>query len=101
MFRFPIAPAAAAAIISSQVALAQPVPLRKEHAGPHRPLGQLATVYGTILTSLPLTQTSFCEIDGKSYRAMIALNICQPSVGNATEFQDRSIGGLVGARRQA
>jgi hypothetical protein len=68
----------AAAVISNQAALAQPVPLRKEHAytGPHRPLAQLATVHGTILTSWPLTQTRPCEIDGKSYRATFAVEIC-------------------------
>jgi hypothetical protein len=45
----------AAAVISNRAALAQPVPLRKEHAytGPHRPLARLATVHGTILTSWP------------------------------------------------
>jgi hypothetical protein len=31
------------------------------------------------LTSWPLTQTFVCEIDGKSYRAMIALSVC-PSI---------------------
>jgi hypothetical protein len=71
----------AAAVISNQAALAPPVPLRKEHAyaGPHRPLAQLATVHGTILTSWPLTQTHPCEIDGKGYRATVAVEIC-PSI---------------------
>jgi hypothetical protein len=68
----------AAAVISHQAALAQPVPLRKEHAytGPHRSLAQLAMVHGTILTSWPLVQTHPCDIDGKSYRAMFAVEIC-------------------------
>ena len=76
-----LAAAIAAVVVSSQAALAQPVPLRKEHAypGPHRPLAQLATVHGTILTGWPLTNTHACEIDGKSYRAMIAIEVC-PSV---------------------
>jgi len=57
------------------------VPLRKEHAytGPHRSLAQLAMVHGTILTSWPLVQTHPCEIDGKSYRAIFAVEIC-PSI---------------------
>ena len=76
-----LAAAIAAVSVSSHAALAQPVPLRKEHAyaGSHRPLAQLATVYGTMLTSWPLTQTFVCEIDGKSYRAMIAISVC-PSI---------------------
>ena len=76
-----LAAAIAAVIVSSQAALAQPVPLRKEHAyaGAHRPLAQLATVYGTMLTSWPQTRTFVCEIDGKDYRAMIAISVC-PSI---------------------
>jgi hypothetical protein len=72
-----------AVIVSSQAALAQPVPLRKEHAysGPRRPIAQLATVYGTTLT-FPLALTYVCEIDGKSYRSMFgfgSISIC-PSI---------------------
>src|SRR5438128_8969435 len=73
-----------AALASAQVALAQPVPLRKEHAysGPRRAITQLATVYGTTLTRPSLALTYICEVDGKSYRATIAfgsISIC-PSI---------------------
>jgi len=67
-----------AALISAQAVLAQPVPLKKEHAyaGPRRPAAQLATVYGKIVTNLaslldPLRMTFICEVDGKSNRAPI------------------------------
>jgi len=86
MFRLPCALAAAfaAALVFSQVALAQPVPLRKQHAygGSPRPLAQIATVYGTTLTRPGLALTYVCKIDGKSYRATIAfgsISIC-PSI---------------------
>ena len=68
----------AATLISAQTVLAQPVPLKKEHAytGPRRPAAQLATVYGKIVTNLaslldPLRMTFVCEVDGKSYRGMM------------------------------
>ena len=76
-------PAAAigAMLVLSQMALAQPVTIRKDHAyaGPHRPLAQLATVYGTFIAGFSLTQTHVCELDGKSLRATFALAVC-PSV---------------------
>jgi hypothetical protein len=76
-----LAAAIAAVIVSSHAALAQPVPVRKEHAyaGTHRPLAQLATVHGVFITSMPLTQTHVCELDGKSLRATFATEVC-PSV---------------------
>lgn len=73
--------AIAAMVVSSHAALAQPVTIRKDHAyaGPHRPLGQLATVYGTFIARFSLTQTHVCELDGKSLRATFSIEIC-PSV---------------------
>jgi hypothetical protein len=80
IFTLPVA-AIAAMLVLIQAALAQPVTIRKDHAyaGPHRPLAQLATVYGNFITSMPLTQTHVCELDGKSLRATFAIEVC-PSV---------------------
>jgi len=76
-----LAAAIVAVIVSGEAALAQSVPIRKEHAyaGPPRPVAQLATVYGYFITSMPLTQTHVCELDGKSLRKSFATEIC-PSV---------------------
>lgn len=75
---------AAAVLFSGQAALAQAVPVRRTHVyeDPRRPAAQLATVYGKMLTlplANPLAFTFVCEVDGKSYRAMIAVSVC-PSV---------------------
>jgi hypothetical protein len=75
-----VAAAIAAVLLSSQALSAQPVPVRKVHAyeGARRPAGQVATVFGRMLTR-PLALTFVCEVDGKSYRATFAASIC-PSV---------------------
>jgi len=78
-----LAAAIAAALVSCQAALAQPVPIDKRHAyeGPRRTAAQVATVYAKLVTNLasltnPLTVTMIQRVDGKSVRGMFESMCC-------------------------
>jgi hypothetical protein len=78
-----LAAVVAAALVATQGAFAQPVPIDKRHAyeGSRRTAAQVATVYGKIVTNLaslsrPLTMTMIHNVDGKSVRGMFESACC-------------------------